>query len=88
MEILDLEHYKTTIHGALLSKIDLEKLALADSARARQAVASLIQEIVLTERVPLNATEKESVESDLLMKFLVWARLSPCCVIRLFRTSL
>ena len=66
MEILDLAHYKATIHGALLSKIDLEKLASADSTRARQAVAALIQETMLFERVPLNAAEKESVESDLL----------------------
>jgi pilus assembly protein CpaF len=66
MEILDLAHYKAAVHGALLGKIDLEKLASADSARARQAVASLIQETMTAERVPLNASEKESVESDLL----------------------
>jgi pilus assembly protein CpaF len=66
MEVLDFEHYKTTVHGALLSRIDLAKLASADTDKARQAVASLIQEIVVTERVPLNAAEKEVVESDLL----------------------
>src|SRR5215472_5617010 len=66
MEILDLEQYKATVHGALLSRIDLSKLASADTDKARQAVASLIQEIVVTERVPLNAAEKEVVESDLL----------------------
>jgi pilus assembly protein CpaF len=66
MEILDFEKYKATIHSALLSRIDLEKLAAADNGKARQAVAVLIQEIVLNERVPLNATEKDQVESDLL----------------------
>jgi pilus assembly protein CpaF len=66
MEVLDFEKYKATIHGALLSRIDLEKLASADSGKARQAVAVLIQEIVLLERVPLNASEKDHVESDLL----------------------
>jgi pilus assembly protein CpaF len=66
MEVLDFEQYKTTIHGTLLSRIDLEKLASADSGRARHAVAGLIQEIVLKERVPLNAVEKEVIESDLL----------------------
>jgi pilus assembly protein CpaF len=66
MEILDFEKYKATIHSALLSRIDLEKLASANTGKARQAVAVLIQEIVLTERVPLNATEKDLVESDLL----------------------
>jgi pilus assembly protein CpaF len=66
MEVLDLEQYKATIHVALLSKIDLEKLASADNGRARQSVAALIQEIILSERVPLNAGEKEAIESDLL----------------------
>jgi pilus assembly protein CpaF len=66
MEILDFEKYKATIHSALLARIDLEKLAAADNGKARQAVAVLVQEIVLAERVPLNAIEKEQVESDLL----------------------
>ena len=66
MEVLDFEKYKATIHGALLSRINLEKLASADTGKARQAVAVLIQEIVLLERVPLNASEKGLVESDLL----------------------
>ena len=66
MEILDFEKYKATIPSALLSRIDLEKLASANTGKARQAIAVLIQEIVLTERVPLNATEKDLVESDLL----------------------
>jgi pilus assembly protein CpaF len=66
MEILDFEKYKATIHSALLSRIDLEKLAAADNGKARQAVAVLVQEIVLNERVPLNASEKDQVESDLL----------------------
>jgi pilus assembly protein CpaF len=66
MEVLDFERYKATVHSALLSKIDLEKLASVDSGKARLAVASLIQEIVLAERVPLNAAEKEDIESNLL----------------------
>jgi pilus assembly protein CpaF len=66
MEVLDLEQYETDIHATLLSRIDLEKLAMADSGKARQAVAALIQEIVVSERLPLSAREKEIVESDLL----------------------
>ncbi len=66
MEVLDFEKYKATIHSALLSRIDLEKLASADTGKARQAVALLIQEIVLTQGEPLNASEKDLVESDLL----------------------
>ncbi len=66
MEVLDFERYKTTVHSALLSKIDLEKLASVDSSKARLAVAAVIQEIVHAERVPLNAAEKEDIESNLL----------------------
>jgi pilus assembly protein CpaF len=66
MEVLDFERYKTTVHSALLSKIDLEKLASVDSGKARHAVAAIIQEIVFAERVPLNAAEKEDIEANLL----------------------
>ena len=66
MEVLDFEKCKATIHGALLTRIDLEKLASADASKARHAVATLIHEIVAAERMPLNAAEKERVESDLL----------------------
>jgi len=66
MEVLDFERYQATVHSALLSKIDLEKLASVDSGKARHAVAAIIQEIVLGERVPLNAAEKEGIESNLL----------------------
>jgi pilus assembly protein CpaF len=66
MEVLDFEKYKATIHSVLLSRIDLEKLASADQGKARNAIAVLIREIVISERVPLNANEKDLVESDLL----------------------
>jgi pilus assembly protein CpaF len=77
MEVLDLEQYKTTIHSTLLSKIDLEKLASVDAGKARRAIAAIIQEIVLTERVPLNAAEKESIESDLLDEVFGFGPLEP-----------
>ena len=66
MEVLDFERYQATVHSALLNKIDLEKLASVDSGKARLAVAAIIQEIVVAERVPLNASEKEDIESNLL----------------------
>jgi len=66
MEILDFEKLKTDLHTALLSRIDLEKLSSVEGGKARRAVAVVIQELVGTQRVPLNAAEKESVESDLL----------------------
>src|SRR3982074_911766 len=46
--------------------MDLEKLSRVNSNQARQAVASMIGEIITTQRVPLSLTEQEKVESDLL----------------------
>src|SRR5580693_7685190 len=66
MEILVFEKLKSGLHTTLLSRIDLEKLASVDDGKARRAVATLIQEIIGTEKVPLNATEKGRVENDLL----------------------
>jgi len=66
MENLDFERFKADVHRTLLSKIDLEKLSSVNNGRARQAVAKIVQEIVVSEKVPLNATEKERIQSDLL----------------------
>jgi pilus assembly protein CpaF len=66
MEVLDFEKLKTGLHTTLLSSIDLEKLSSIDDGKARRAVATLIQEIVGAHKVPLNAAEKDRVESDLL----------------------
>jgi len=66
MEVLDFEKMKSGLHATLLSRIDLEKLSAVDGGKARRAVATIIQDIVGTQKVPLNAAEKERVESDLL----------------------
>jgi pilus assembly protein CpaF len=66
MEVLDFEKLKGAMHGVLLSRIDLEKLSSVDDGKARRAVASMIQEIVGAEKTPLNATEKDRIETDLL----------------------
>src|ERR1700733_11808317 len=66
MDQFDFEKVKAEIHGTLLSKMDLEKLSSVQNGRARQAVANLVQEIVAREKVPLNAAEKEKIQSDLL----------------------
>lgn len=60
------EHVKTEIHRNLLSQLDLEKLSSVNNGRARQVVATMIQEILAKEKVLLNATEKERIQSDLL----------------------
>ena len=66
MQSLDFEQFKSDIHRTLLSKIDLEKLSSVNNGKARQAVASMVQEIIVEEKVPLNANERERVQSDLL----------------------
>ena len=66
METLDFEQLKTEVHRTLLSQIDLEKLSSSDTARARQAVATMVQEIIAQRKVPLNAAEKDRIQSDLL----------------------
>jgi pilus assembly protein CpaF len=66
MEVLDFEKLKGEMHKILLSRIDLEKLSSVDDGRARRAVGSMIQEIIGAEKTPLNAAEKDRIETDLL----------------------
>jgi pilus assembly protein CpaF len=66
MDVLDFQKLGTDLHGILLSRIDLEKLSSVDNGKARRAVATVIQEIVSAQKVPLNAMERERVETDLL----------------------
>ena len=66
MESLNFEQLKADIHRTLISKLDLEKLAKVQPLRARQAVATLVDEIVFDNKMPLNAAEKEKIQSDLL----------------------
>jgi pilus assembly protein CpaF len=66
MEVLDFEKLKTGLHTTLLSRIDLEKLSSVDDGKARRAVATMIQEIVGAQKIPLSAAEKDKAESDLL----------------------
>jgi pilus assembly protein CpaF len=66
MEELNFEQYKADVHRTLISKLDLEKLSTVNNGVARQAVASMVREIVSAGKTALNATEKERVQSDLL----------------------
>ena len=66
MEQLNLEKFKAEVHRTLIPKMDLEKLSRVNSNQARHAVASMIGEIITSQRVPLSLTEQEKVESDLL----------------------
>jgi pilus assembly protein CpaF len=66
MHTLNFEDLKAEVHRTLISKIDLEKLSKVNNEKARLAVASMIQEIVTSGRVPLNAAEKDKLQADLL----------------------
>jgi pilus assembly protein CpaF len=63
---LDLEKFKAEIHRTLISKLDLEKLSRVNSSQARQAVAGMVNEIILAQRVPLSFAEQEKIEAELL----------------------
>jgi pilus assembly protein CpaF len=62
----ELEKLKTDLHRTLISKLDLEKLSRVNSIQARQAVAEMINEIVVSQRVPLSFEQQEKVQDDLL----------------------
>jgi pilus assembly protein CpaF len=66
VEQLDIEKFKAEIHRTLISKLDLEKLSRVNSSQARQAVAGMVNEIILGQRVPLSFGEQEKVETELL----------------------
>ncbi len=66
METLNFEHAKSDVHRTLISRLDLEKLSRIDEDRARQAVSTMIQEIVADGRVAFNAAEKEKLNVELL----------------------
>ncbi len=66
MELLNLEQYKAEIHRTLISKMDLEKLSRVNSNQARQAVLSIVKEIMADQREPLSFEEQEKIESELL----------------------
>ena len=66
MDQLDLDTFKAEIHRTLISKLDLEKLSRVNSSQARQAVAGMVNEIIVGQRVPLNFAEQGRVEAELL----------------------
>jgi pilus assembly protein CpaF len=77
MDNASLEQAKANIHRILLSQLDLEKLSTTTNGRAKQAVALLIQDIVAKERLLLNATEKDKIQSDLLDEVFGFGPLEP-----------
>ncbi len=71
------ELLKSDVHRTLLSKMDLERLATADGGKAKQAVTSLIQDILASEKILLNTMEKERLSADLLNEVFGLGPLEP-----------
>ena len=66
MDQPDFDKFKAEIHRTLISKLDLEKLSRVNSGQARQAVAGMVNEIILAQKVPLNFSEQAKIEAELL----------------------
>ena len=56
MDNIGFQQLKADIHKKLLSQLDLEKLSIATNVRAKQAVATLIQDLLASERLLLNSS--------------------------------
>jgi len=63
---LDFDNFKAEIHRTLISKLDLEKLSRVNSGQARIAVAGMVNEIILGQKVPLSFSEQAKIEAELL----------------------
>ncbi len=66
MDQLDIDRFKSEIHRTVISRLDLEKLSRVNSNQARQAVASMVDEIIADQRVPLSLSEQERIKADML----------------------
>src|ERR1039457_5805099 len=77
MNTIDFDQLKAEVHRTVISRMDLERLSAVNNGRGKQAVALLVQEIVATERVPLNAAEKERIQTDLLDEIFGLGPLEP-----------
>ena len=66
VETFDLEKFKSDVHRTLLSKLDLEKLSRVNNTQARQAVAGMVNEIIVGQRIPLSFDQQEKLQADLL----------------------
>jgi pilus assembly protein CpaF len=71
------ELVKADVHRKLLAQLDLERLSSAPNSRAKHAVANLIQEVVVKEKILLNAAEKERLQSDLVDEVFGFGPLEP-----------
>lgn len=66
VDSFDIDKFKSDVHRTLLSKLDLEKLSRVNDTQARQAVAGMVNEIIVGQRVPLSFEQQEKLQADLL----------------------
>jgi pilus assembly protein CpaF len=66
VENTSFETLKSEIHRSLIAQLDLEKLSRVDSGQARQAVSNMVNEIILSKKVPLSFNEQEKIRVELL----------------------
>jgi len=66
MDRVDFDNFKADIHRTLISKLDLEKLSRINTNQARQAVATMVNEIIVAQKVPLSFQEQSKIEVELL----------------------
>src|SRR5450759_332093 len=77
MDSQSFDQLKSDIHHTLLTQLDLEKLSALANGRARQAVTTLIQEIIQKEKLLRNGAEKERLQSGRLDEVFGFGPLEP-----------
>ena len=87
MEQVNLTKLKADTHRTLIDKLDLDKLSRANSRQARQAVAGIIDEIILDQRTPITPEVQEKIQAELLDEVFGLGPLSRCSPIPGFPTS-
>jgi pilus assembly protein CpaF len=65
-QLNNFEQLKSEVHRTLISRLDLEKLSRVNSGQARHAVAGMISEIIVNQRVPLSLNEQDKIQEELL----------------------
>jgi pilus assembly protein CpaF len=74
---LDLDKFKADIHRTLISKLDLEKLSRVNTSQARSGVATMVNELIQSSKVPLSLAEQSRIEGDLLDEVFGFGPLEP-----------
>src|SRR3954470_7748433 len=66
-----------SVHRKLLSKLNLEKLATAERARAESEIRSLTSSLIAEAGMPLSVTEREAIIGDVLDEVFGFGPLEP-----------